>query len=96
MTLSTTCARESQDLEEEGGTGRRREGGRDIVMEEGRPGGGAHPRPPKSRLGKCFCRQNVKNHKRIASMIVMVCMKAIDWILWERQENYSVPKVISK
>ena len=50
--LSTTCARESQDLEEEGGTGRRREGGRDMVMEEGRPDGGAQPRPPKSRLGE--------------------------------------------
>ena len=64
VTLSTTCARESQDLEEDGGTGRRREGGRDIVMEEGRPGGGAHPRPPKSRLWKCFC-QNVKTYQKI-------------------------------
>jgi len=34
----SVCARESQDLEEEGGTGSRREGGRDMVMEEGRPG----------------------------------------------------------
>ena len=46
--------------------------------------------------GNASVRQNVKNHKRIASMIVMVRTKAIDWILWERQENYSVPKVISK
>ena len=60
VTLSTTCARESQDLEEDGGTGRRREGGRDIVMDEGRPGGGAHPRPPKSRLGKCFYQNHVE------------------------------------
>ena len=59
VTLSTTCARESQDLEEDGGTGRRREGGRDIVMDEGRPGGGAQPRPPKSRLGnECFCQHS--------------------------------------
>ena len=62
MILSTTCARESQDLEEEGGTGRRREGGRDIVMEEGSPGGGAHPRPPKSKLqGECKNTQEEKN-----------------------------------
>ena len=25
-------------------------------------------------------------------MIVMVRMKAIDWILWERQKSYSVPQ----
>ena len=64
--LSTTCARESQDLEEEGGTGRRREGGRDIVMEEGRPGGGAHPRPPKSRLGNVSVRmlKHTRRNKR--------------------------------
>ena len=38
--LATTWARESQDLEEDGGAGSRREGGRDMVMEEGSPGGG--------------------------------------------------------
>ena len=62
VSLSTTCARESQDLDEEGGTGRRREGGRDIVIEEGRPGGGCmQPRPPKSRLGKCLGQNHVKS-----------------------------------